>query len=434
MSGAIDVNFFDKSTNDCPYDTYRVLRDDAPVWKDPVTGMYVITRYDDVRAILLDQVRFTNEASGAKTHESVMPEDPEKARELLELIAKDREIQELYEREGWPPVATLDALDEPKHLECRRLFDRAFRPKKIAEIDPYVEELAYRLIDSFLDRSRCEVVRDYAVPLPLFVIGRQVGVPEDDMPRIKKWTEAYVQRLGLMQTPEERLWSAEQEIEFQQYFKPIIDRLREEPDETLLSELVNRPVPEWGRTLTDAELLSELMIDLMVGGTETTTNALSAGILFLIERRDIWDEILRDRERLLPRFVEEVLRLESPVQGLLRQARVDVELHGVTIPTGAMVNLRYAAANRDERQFDKPTELDLDRRRPQRHLAFGVGTHHCLGAPLARRELFFGFKAFLDRVSEAWLIEGANDFSYLSSYFLRGIKELHIGFRATSSA
>jgi cytochrome P450 len=117
------------------------------------------------------------------------------------------------------------------------------------------------------------------------------------------------------------------------------------------------------------------------------------------------------------------------VQGLLREAAVDVELHGVQIPAGSILMLRYGAGNRDDRMYECPAEIDLDRKHPRRHLAFGVGTHHCLGAPLARRELLYGFKALVDLVEDMWFIEGANEFSYHQNFFLRAVKELHIGFK-----
>ena len=112
-------------------------------------------------------------------------------------------MTKLYEEKGWLPAPTLDALDEPKHMQMRRLFDHAFRPSAVKELDPYVEELAYRLIDDFIDDGRCEWVTAFAIPLPLYVIGRQMGVPDEDMPQIKAWTDAWIQRMGLMQTPEE---------------------------------------------------------------------------------------------------------------------------------------------------------------------------------------------------------------------------------------
>jgi cytochrome P450 len=425
-----DVNFFERETLDCPYHAYKALRDQAPVWIDPVTGWYVLTRYDDIRTALLDTKRFTNRVgNGAgNTEQALGSLDPEKAKALLEAAAIDEKIAELFQEKGWTPAATLDGRDEPEHMQMRRMFDKAFRPARIKEVDPYVESLALRLVDSFIDDRRCEWVSQLAVPLPLYVIGRQVGVPEADMGRIKRWTDAWIKRMGLMQSPEERYRSAELEVEAQNYFQPIFDRLRQDPDDTLLSDLVNTTIPEWGRTLSDNELHAEMMADLFVGGSETTTNALAGGMVMLIENPAVWQQLKSDPDRYLETFVEEVLRLESPVQGLLRETGEDIELHGVRIPAGSIVVLRYGGGNRDERRYERPEEINLDRKQPRTHLAFGVGTHHCLGAPLARRELYFGFKAVTERFEDMWFIEGANDFRIVPQYFLRALEELHIGF------
>jgi cytochrome P450 len=430
-----DVNFFDPATNNCPYAAYKTLREQAPVWKDPVTGMYVITRYEDVREILSDTERFRNGVSGPGlfSKDNINPDDPEKARQLSAALAREEEIKRLYEEEGWPPVPTLDALDDPKHMELRRVFDAAFRPARIAELDPFVESLAHRLVDAFVDRGRCEFVSEFAIPLPLFVVGRQMGIEERHMLRIKEWTESFAQRLGLMQNPEERVESARKEIEFQKFFQPIFERLRREPDDSLLSDLVNKEIPEWGRPLTDAELHSEMMIDFMVGGSETTTNALSGGILLLLRDPAVGQYLAADLEGNLPKFVEEVLRLEGPVQGLVRQNVVDVELHGVKIPAGSVLNVRYAAANRDERHFACPEQIDLERKRIRSHLAFGVGTHMCLGAPLARRELYYGFKAVLQRLEHLRFAEAEPRLEYHPNYFLRGLRQLHIAFEPSKT-
>jgi cytochrome P450 len=427
-----EINFFDEETNDCPFHAYAELRQSSPVWKDPVTNFYVISRYDDVRAAILDTKRFTNQVALSNAGSAMEPDDPEKARELLEAAALEEEVQRLYREKGWVPAANLDALDEPRHMEMRRLFDYAFRPGKIKELDPFVEELAYRLVDDFLGDGRCEVVAQLAVPLPLYTIGRQIGVPEEDMPRIKEWTDAWVQRMGLAQTPEERIWSTEMEIEAQQYLQPIYERLREQPDDTLLSVIVNREVPEWGRSLTHEELHSEVIVDLFVGGSETTTNAIAAGVVKLIEQPEIWDRLKAEPDAYLETFIEEVVRLEAPVQALMRQVSEDIELHGTTIPEGSLVLLLYGSANRDERRFECPADIDLERKKPRSHLGFGTGSHHCLGAPLARRELYYGFRALLDRVDRMWFIEGANDFGYQPNYFFRALRELHVGFEAAA--
>ncbi len=428
MSSTEEISFFDPEVNRCPYPAYKQLQDEAPVWQDPQTGMYVVTRYDDIREVLMDRETFTNRVGSAAgmTEKAVRPSNPEEAARMDAEAEWERKIKQVYVEEGWETVGTLDALDPPEHGQLRSMFQVAFRPSRIAELDPYVEQLTNKLMDAFIEKGRCEWVAEYAVPVPLYTIGKQMGVPEADMPQIKKWTDAWVQRLGLMQTPEERLWSAKKEVEAQQYFQPIFERLRQHPEDTLLSDVVNKEIPEWGRKLNDNELHSEMMADFFVGGSETTANSIAAGMVALIERPELWERLCEDPEKYIPIFSEEVIRIEGPVQGLLRETSKDVEMHGVKIPAGSIVNVRFAAGNRDERHFPHADQIDLDRQHSKAHLGFGLGEHFCLGAPLARREMYWAFKTLVNRVESMRFVEGANDFEFNASYFLRGIKELHI--------
>ena len=406
-----EVNFFDSQISECPYGAYKVLREEAPVWKDPISGIYVITRYDDIKDVLIDTETFRNERKfRARTN------------------TRSEVIRNLYEEKGWVPAPTLAGRDDPEHKEMKALFAHAFRPQKIKQLDPFVENLAIRLFDDFLPKGECDWVKEFAIPLPLIVIGHQMGVPEADIWQIKAWTDAWVQRLGMMQTDEEAIWSTEMEIEAQHYFQPIFERLRKVPDDTLLSDLVNTEIPEWGRTLTDEELHAEMMADTFVGGSETSTNAIAAGVMLLIEQHDQWELLKSNPDKYLPILIEEVLRLEGPVQGLFREAASDVPLHGVKIPKGSTINIRYASANLDDSIFDRPSKLDLERSNSRQHLAFGFGVHYCMGAPLARRELFFSFKTLVDRVDQMWFIEGKNDFLHHPNFCLRALRELHIGF------
>lgn len=406
-----DLNFFTPELQECPYDAYKLLREQAPVWKDPVTGFYFVTRYEDLRKVLLDTESFSN----VRPKTTLNPERTER-------------IRKLYEEKGWTPAPTLAGRDDPNHKQMRAMFDAAFRAGKIKEVDPLVEQTAYKLIDGFIADGHCDWVKQYAVPLPLIIIGKQMGAKEEDIWRIKAWTDAWVQRLGMMLTEEEERWSVEMEIEAQHYFQPIFERLRKQPDDTLLSDLVNTVIPEWGRTLNDNELHAEMMADTFVGGSETSTNALSAGMMLAIQNPEVWARMKQGNDKDIRTFVEEVLRLESPVQSLFRIAAKDIEMHGVTIPKGAMINTRYASANRDEEHFDCPEQLNLDRKNAGSHLAFGSGVHHCLGAPLARRELYWGFKAMIDRFDHIQFAEGKNDFKHGPTFCLRALKELHIEF------
>jgi cytochrome P450 len=417
-----EINFLDFKLQNCPYHAYEMLRDEAPVWIDPITGFYVITRFEDIRKLLLDTKNFSNDMRGGQGG----------SREQLD-SGRALRMNALYEEKGWVPGATLAGRDDPNHKQMRAMFNEAFKPKKIEGMDSFVRDTAYKLMDAFVDDGQCDWIKQYAVPLPLIVIGQQMGVPEADIWKIKAWTDAWVQRLGMMQTEEEEQWSVEMEIEAQHYFQPIFERLRKEPDDTLLSDMVNRVIPEWERPLTDNELHAEMMADTFVGGSETTTNAIGYGLKLLIENPDVWQKLRSNPDKYLRTFCEEVVRLEGPVQGLFRMAANDIEMHGVLIPKGAMINVRYAAANRDEREFECPADLNLEREKPGRHIGFGSGIHHCLGAPLARRELFWAFQALIDRVDGMRFTAGENSFEVAPNFSLRAMQELRIEFDAKPS-
>jgi cytochrome P450 len=400
---------------ECPYPTYDLLREQAPVWQDPITGLFVITRYEDLRQISLDTERYSN----------IRPSN-----DHANLTGNARRAYELFKEKGWVPGESLAARDDPEHKQMRAIFDEAFRPRRIKQLDSEVEALAYQLIDAFIDDGHCNFVKQYAVPLPLIIICKQMGAKQEDIWQIKEWTDAWFKGVGFGLTEAEVIWATEKEIEAQHYFQAIFERLRAEPDDTLLSDLVNTVIPEWGRTLTDNELHAEMMQDTFVGGSETTTNALSAGIMLLFQNPKVWEKLKSAPDRCLKTFCEEVVRLESPVQGLTRTAKVDIELHGVKIPRGAVLDVRFAAGNRDPEHFECPNDIDLERRNAASHLGFSSGTHYCLGAPLARRELYWGFKAFIDRIEDFQLTAGKNKLRHHPNYGLRALKELHIDFTA----
>ena len=413
-----EVDLTNVDVQQCPYDAYKKLREEAPVYKDPKTGFFIITKYKDVRTVLTDTENFKNSLGAAAQKEDANINSDHVKKGI-----------KLFKEKGWVPAPTLAGRDDPNHKEMRSIFNQAFRPSKIKELEPEVKNLSYQLINSFISDGYCNWVKQFSIPLPLKIIGIQMGIEnENDLWKIKNSTDAFFHRIGMMLSEEEELETIEREIEGQHYFQPIFEKLRECPNDTLLSDLVNTEIEAWGRTLNDNELHAEMMADTFVGGSETTTNALSAGMRILIERNDIWEKLKSDQDKYLKVFIEEVLRLESPVQSLMRNAAKDVELNGVKIPKGSVINVRYAAANRDSDIFEDPEEVNLDRKKAGAHMAFGSGIHHCLGAPLARRELYWGFKAALDLFDEVKFSEDKNDFAYHPHYLLRSLKELHIEF------
>lgn len=410
------VNLFDPQVQQCPYAAYKQLRDEAPAYNIPGTDMYVVTRYEDVRRVLTDPKAFPSSAPRREYRAGAATEE------------RGRKIAERFAEKGWVPAPTLAGRDDPEHRQMRAMFNEAFKPSRIKEIDPLVETLAYELIDGFIDDRRCEWVSQFCVPLPLFIIGEQMGAKRADMWRIKRWTDAFFQRISFMLPEDEHLEMVDREIEAQHYFQPIFERLRENPDRSLISVLVNTVIEGWGRPLNDNELHAEMMADTFVGGSETTTNALAAGMKLLIENKDIWRRLTADPDRYMKTFVEEVVRLESPVQSLMRFVAEDTEIGGVPVPAGAMINVRYAAANRDERFFENPDAIDLERPKAGAHMGFGSGVHHCLGAPLARRELTWGFTAVVERFEDMWFAPDKNDFAIRPHFLLRSLAQLHIEF------
>jgi cytochrome P450 len=308
----------------------------------------------------------------------------------------------------------------------RDLFEQFLRAGKVRDYDSMVRDIAYSLVDTFAQDDRCEIVSQYAEQLSVRVICGLLGAPDDAIPIVKASMAAMVANLGLIMSEEEEIASAEKEIAAQHYFKAMIDRLRAKPDDSILSAFVNTRLPS-GRTVTDAQILMHVMLDLFMAGAETTSKAISSGVLLLCRNPDVYAALQADPEAHLRNFAEEVLRLEGPASGLYRIALKDFELHGILIPKGALVTLRVAAANRDPRHFGCPAQLDLGRANAATHLSFGAGTHSCVGAPLARRELYWGFKALLDGVTGLQLAPGETG-EYTPNILFRAIDHLNVTF------
>lgn len=411
------VSLLDPDIIQRPYGAYAWMREEAPAYLDPTAGFYIVTRYDDVRRILLDAETFSSEGYIKQVREQALGE-------------RAARIQKMYAEQGWVPSYALGFIDDPRHKDVRAIFDRAFRAGRIKELDPFIRDTCYGLVDTFAGDGACDIVERYASPLPLMVTAKQTGVPLEEFGKIRIWIDAFIKRFGLMLSEAEERDCVALIIEAQHYLMGIIERLRAEPDGTILSDIVNTPMSD-GKMLTDNELLTHLLDDIFVGGSETTTSALASGVLLLCENEDWYARLKAESDIYLRPFIEEVLRLEAPVQGLFRVTRKAVDLHGVAIPAGAVLNIRYAAANRDPRQFECPDALDLDRKSPGSHMSFGSGIHHCPGASLARAELTYGFRALLDRLDNIRLAPGKNDFQQAQSFMLRGLRALHIEYEAS---
>jgi cytochrome P450 len=411
-----DFDFFSPEVIESPFEFYQAIRREAPVYHLPGSNIYMLSRWQDIRQVARDTATFSNDF-----HDLLQGPEPSEA------------AAKIYE-DAFEHVPTLLTLDPPEHKVFRSLVNKVFSAARVEKMHDYVEQIVDELIDGFIDAGECEFVHDFATPLPVYVIADQLGVPREDLRRVKAWSDAFASRLGGMCTPEEEIENARLIVEYQHYMAKIVADRRAEPRDDMISDLSNSTIKhaDGERLMTVEELLS-MIEQFLVAGNETTTSAITGGMLSLIQFSDQMQKLLDD-PNMIDNAVEEILRLESPSAGLWRVVTKDTELQGVAIPKDSLLQLRYAAANRDERVFDNSEQLDVCRKNAGDHIAFGYGTHFCPGAFLGRKEMQVAFARLLHRLTNIQLAEGKNDLTHWPNTVLRGLKELHITFEARQGA
>ena len=412
----VDHTMLDPAVQDDPWDFYRELHEQCPVFPMPEIGAVMVTRYEDVRYVLTHPELFSSSGRGGGTKKGLQ-------------VDNARRYQQILRERGWGHVETLQRTDPPVHTDYRRLVAKAFLPRRINELAPHIDDLTRDVIDGLIDAGECEFNMDFAMPLPGIIIAEELGLDRSEIHRFNRWAEAMLALAMRPLTEEELLETVEIELEAQHHLAAVFEERRAEPSNDLISTLVHAHVGEDGAEPLSVAELQNLMHQLVTGGFETTTSALNHGMWLLARRPDVQARVRADLS-LVPAFIEEVLRYESPVQGLTRRATQDVEIDGVVIPEGSMVMIRYAAANRDSSIFDHADEFDLDREKSPQHLAFGVGPHFCVGAALARQELVSAFTQWLERTSTIELARPFDGPIHHPSFILFPMKELPLRFDA----
>lgn len=392
---------------ECPWAYYQAMHEKG-FYFDEHLGMYVCANYALMREILRDPQLFSSVNSQNIAHMRTPPQ------EVLELQAQMQR-----------PVNILVSSDPPEHGRIRDLLDGPFRRREIEKLRPQIHAIIHHAIDQFIDRGEMNVVDDFAIPIPVTVIADILGLSRDMAGDIKAWSDASVEPLGLMISDERWIECTRIILDFQNYISTELEARRTDPRDDLLTHLV-QSVDADGKHLTLSEMLG-ITAQLLVAGNETTTNGIAAGVQMLIDNPQQQQMLRDDPERILI-FVNEVLRLEAPVQGLYRIATADTVLNGVKVPKDARIMIRFAAANRDAAKYDHPDELDVCRKNAGTHVGFGAGIHHCLGANLAREEMWQAFTLLLQRITNLRYKPAANDFAHHPNLVLRGLKALHVEF------
>jgi len=333
------------------WDVYRRLRDEQPVYADPGGAFYALSRFDDIWRAVNDWATFSSVVDEAN---SLLP-------------------QMIY-------------LDPPRHSAMRALVSRAFTPSRIAGIEGLVRTTARGLIDAIAEAGSCELQHEFAAVLPSVVIAKMIGVDDEHVSAFRTWTESFLEIQGAADF-------AEAAGNIYGLFAELLAERRRSPRDDMMTALVDAEVD--GEKLSDDELLGFCLL-LILAGNDTTSSLIGSGTVLLATHQDQRDRLLQDPS-LWPQAIEEMNRIESPAQVLPRTTTADVTMHGVTIPSGSRVMLIWGSANHDEREFPDPERFDIGRV-ATRHLAFGHGVHHCLGANLARIEARIAFEEWHARL------------------------------------
>lgn len=401
-------SFMDPEVMQNPFPLYQWALANSPVMEIPGTGMKIVMSYDMCAEATGRVEEFSNDFTGA----------------ISGAMAEDPEVKAIID-EGWPQINTLLTADPPVHTRFRKLVNLAFSMPRVNALEEGIRAKVNSLIDGFIDKGECEFVSEFAVSLPVQVICEQLGFELSEQANVKRWSDAFADRLGHMISKERELECAREVVEFQHAVKAKIDARRATPTDDLLSDIVNARI-DGERPLDDAEILSVAQ-QLMVAGNETTTHALAGGIVHLARNLDAQEKV-RANPAIIPNMIEEVLRLDTPTAGMWRVVKKDCNLGGHDFTAGEMIMLRYAAANRDPAKYPDPDLFDPERQNARTHLAFGKGIHMCVGNMLSRKEMTVAFQQLLARLGDIRIAEGA-DLKVSPNILLRGLISAPITFR-----
>jgi cytochrome P450 len=403
-----------------PREYYTAMRALDPVHWDEKLGMFLVSRYEDIATIQQDPITYS----------------VNKGYHTQQAKGFQEEFQAILEREGGGYFPDAIMSDPPYHTRIRKLMENAFTGHRVKELEPRIEAVVVDLIESLADRGAADAVHDFAVPLTIRIICEQLGLDWSIKDRIQRWSIAVTAQIGRMQDREQMLAHAREICDLQHYLIGKMKERQAEPREDMISDIVHARIamPDGEvQTLTFPEAVS-LVRALLIAGNETTATALGNLFYILATRPDIARLLEQsvDDDRLLNRFVEELLRIEPPVRGLSRMTTREVELGGKTLPAGSHLLLMYASANDQDNVFPDPRSFDINRPNIGRHLSFGGGVHRCVGLALARMEIKVAAREVARRMKDIRLAIPLEEVTYLPTVATQSIERLPITFARRS--
>jgi cytochrome P450 len=398
-----------------PLPYYRALHERGPVVREPHKSVFMLSRIDEILEVYTDHERFS--AIVGPLGPLVDVPQPAEGETWGEVIER--------RRHEVPMGDQITSLDPPKHTRHRALIGKLFTPNRLKENEEFMWTLAEGLIDEFADSGEVEFSAAYARPFTLLVIADLLGVPREDHETFRGWLGG---QKGTVGDPEGRHFGDRVFANLHPYFARYIEERRAAPRDDVMSRLANVRFPDG--ELPEVMDVVRLAAILFAAGQETTARLISAAMRILAEHPVLADE-LRSDPGTIPNFIEECLRLESPIKGSFRLAMRNAKLAGVDVPAGSIVMAVIGAANRDPRVFEDPDRFDAKRSNARRNIAFGHGEHFCPGASLARAEARISFERLLARLGDFRLVD-PTALSYAETFIIRGLNDLPVRFRRRS--
>ena len=376
-----------------PFPAFAWMRREAPAFYDEQAGVWGITRYADIKEISKDPDTYSN-AGGIRPDSDALP-------------------------------MMIDT-DAPEHVRRRRLVSEGFTPRRIRESEDGIREICDAIIDRVCEQGSADFVNDIAAPLPMIVIGNMLGVAPGDRDALLRWSDDMLKALG-SPDPTAMDRAALAAMEYAEYITAVAEqRRRDSQADDLIGTLVHAEID--GDRLDESSLIYESLL-ILIGGDETTRHVISGGMYELLTHPDQFARLAADRSGL-PVAIEEMLRWVSPIKNMARTMTRDVELHGQTLCKGQKLLLLYPSANRDEAVFEDPETFDVGRT-PNDHMAFGFGSHFCLGNRLARMELAVMFDRLFERLPDLALASDAEP-PKRAANFVSGYETMPVTFTPTA--
>ncbi len=401
------ISFTDPQVQVCPFGAYKALfAEGKRVHRDPVTGFYEVLHHDDLMKIVQNPALYSSEHMlyGEKTHTPAY-----------------EETKRMIEEEGYPSLPTIINADDPVHRQNRNLVDVSFKASRIKLLEPYIRELVGMLLEGWAEANETEFMGRFAELLPLYVIADAIGVSRDRALDFKRWSDALIGVADPAITAERQIALTEVVIEMHKFFGEEYEKARVNPQQDILGDIARGEID--GQPVS-TQLAVHLLSSVLVAGNETTTSALGSAMKRLIENPALEERLRAEPERI-PDFIEEVLRLESPLPCQFRRNTEEVTIGDATIPKDSLLVLRFGAGNRDAERWTEPDAIEIDRPRIKQHLAFGGGIHMCIGHLLARAELRIAYEELLQRFRN-FRLAGAPE--TVPSYIAYGPRRLPIAF------